>query len=905
MKEPDSREGLVIAVTITSSGAELVPAGAMEASLPSKPSAYGLSKIGEEILRPNVWLRITPDNIVTVIVSKSEMGQGISTALPMIVADELEADWKKVRFEMSPAGEEYKDPEWGTQTTGGSTSVRHLYGPLRRAGAAAREMLIKAASELWGVSPEECEAVKGKVKNKKNGKSFTYGKLCLKAAKMPVPKNPQLKRATPSLIGKSLHRLDVRDKVEGTAVFGTDVFISGMLYGVIARRPAYGAKVISYDGKAATKIPGVRNIVKTSGGIGICADTLDAAIKGRDAVKIEWGKGADPDLDNETLEKNYFEHIDKKGVIARKQGDARGSIGKAAQKIEATYFLPYLAHAPIEPMNATAFVGKGKCEIWAPTQSQSDIIQAAVNLTGLKPEKIYVHTTYLGGGFGRRLESDYAEEAVELSKATGKPVKLFWTREEDLKNDFYRPACCCKMEGGIDSKGRFIAWSQKVVVPSIFSRAYSDAIKSGVDPAAVEGLVDTEYEVPNIFTEYVKIEAPIPVGFWRSVGHSHNAFVVECFIDEVALAAGKDPLDFRISLLKKHPRVRRVLEVAAEKAEWGKSLKKGIGRGIAQHFSYGSYVAQVAEVTVDEKSGKVKVNRIVCAVDCGPVINPDILTAQIEGGIIFGLSAALKEEVLFASGGVKTSNFNNYRILRMNEAPEIEVHIVESKEKIGGIGEVGVPPIAPAVANAVFSATGIRLRYLPMKAERVREAMKGRCPLTKKNIFITGLPGVGKTTLIKRIADELKGFHPAGFYTTEIREAGIRKGFELISLDGKRGILSHVDIESPHRVGKYRVDIKGFEDFLDSIPFLDPAGGPIIIDEIGKMECLSDKFRLMIKDILDSARLVIATIALKGGGVISEIKKRNDVRFFEITEINRNTLLSEVFREVKNLLLKP
>ncbi|NIS61348.1 MAG: molybdopterin-dependent oxidoreductase [Proteobacteria bacterium] len=696
------------------------PLGAVDWGLTvgkASPSGDGFS--------PSPWLLITPDNIVTVIVGKSEMGQGVSTSLPMIVADEIEADWEQVRVKMAPAGEEYKDPVWGMQTTGGSTSIRHMFGPLRKASAAAREMLVSAAAQTWTVPVLECEAYRGRVRHTESGRSLSYGQLCQKAAKIPIPPNPPLKKKSQfGLIGTSMPRLDVPDKVNGSAIFGMDVFIPDMLYAAVVRPPAYGTKAISSHRKAAEKVPGVRKVVDLNRRIAVCADTLDAAWKGRDALQVTWDKGAHPHLNNDTLEEIFVRHLDKRGKSARNHGNVNRAMNRAVQKIEATYILPYLSHATMEPMNCTAHVREDTCEVWAPTQDQSGVLQTVKEVTGLKPEQIHVYTTYLGGGFGRRLESDFVEEALHVSKATGKPIKLIWTREEDMQNDFYRPATCSKIQGGIDGKGRLIAWAHKLVAPSIFSRVYPQMVTDGIDPAAVEGAVGMKYEIPNIHVEYVRIDVPVPVGFWRSVGHSHNAFSVESFVDELAHAARKDPLEFRLDLLKNHPRPRRVLEVAAEKALWGKSLPKGHGRGIAQHFSFGSYVAQVAEVSVNEKDGKVRVYRIVCVVDCGPAINPDTITALMEGGIIFGLSAALKERVHFARGGVASANFHNYEILPMSQAPEIEVHIVKSDAKLGGVGEPGVPPTAPSVANAVFAAAGARVRRLPMKPETVMGIIK-------------------------------------------------------------------------------------------------------------------------------------------------------------------------------------
>ncbi len=702
--------GLTIAVSLTPSGYRLLSAKELKEHVTFKP---------------NVWLQITPENVVHIVINKSEMGQGVYTSLPMIMADELDADWKRIKLDVAPARDEYKDPVWGAQATGGSTSVRHMFETLRKAAAAAREMLIASAAETWKVPVSECEAQMGRVNHKKSNRSLTYGQLTKKASTLTVSQSPTLKKEDQfRYIGSSIPRLDIPDKVKGTAVFGMDIFVPDMLYASVARPPVYGAKPVSYDNEAALKVRGVSHVVQLNKGIAVCAETIDASWKGKTALNTGWDKGINPDLDNTMLEKMFMKDLDKQGVVARKDGDVNTILNQAAKKIEATYLLPYLYHATMEPMNCTAHVSKDRCDIWVPTQNQTGVLKMAEKETGLKPEQIHVHTTYLGGGFGRRFELDVVEEALKISKVLQKPIKLIWKREEDVQNDFYRPANCSKIIGGLDEKGNLIAWSHKIVCPSIFSRVFPEQVKDGVDPAAVEGLKNMEYEVPNVLVEYVRIDTPVPVGFWRSVGSSHNAFTVESFVDEMAHLSGKDPLEFRLNLLQKHPRAYRVLEVAAEKAGWGKPLSKGQGRGISQHMSFESYVAQVAEVSVNEKDGTIKVHKVVCAVDCGNVINPAIITAQMESGIIMGLSAALKERVEFSNGGVKSENFHNYDLLRINEIPEIEVHIVKSGEKLGGIGEPGVPPIAPAVANAVFNAVGIRLRDLPMKPETVIQALK-------------------------------------------------------------------------------------------------------------------------------------------------------------------------------------
>ena len=712
LKKSLTGAGLLIAVSMTPSGIKL-------------SSAKEMTKNKNSLFSPDVWLEITPENIVNIIVSKSEMGQGVYTSLPMIVADELDADWKRIRLRIAPAADKYKDPVWGAQATGGSSSIRHMFEPLRKAGAAAREMLVNAASSTWGVPLDECEARNGKVKHSKTNRNLTYGELSQKASLLPVPKKPSLKKESQfNIIGRSIPRLDVPDKTNGKAVFGIDVFVPGMLYASISRPPAYDSKTLSYDKDAVLKVKGVTDIIPIHSGIAVCAESQEAAWKGRTALNVKWDKGSDPDLSNETLQKKYVNYLDKEGLSARNEGDIKNALNQASKKIEATYILPYLAHATMEPMNCTVHVSKDKCEIWVPTQNQTGVFMLAKKVTGLPPEQIHIHTTYLGGGFGRRFETDVVEEALKISQAAGKPVKLIWTREEDIQNDFYRPANCSKIAGALDNNGNLIAWSHKIVCPSIFSRVFPEQVKGGIDPAAVEGLKNMEYEVPNISVEYVRIDTPVPVGFWRSVGSSHNAFTVESFIDEMAYSAGKDPLEFRLNLLKNHKRAYRVLEVAAEKAGWGRPLNRAQGRGIAQHFSFESYVAQVAEVSVNKTDGKIKVHRVVCAVDCGNVINPSIISAQMQSGIIMGLSASLKEAISFAKGGVESANFHNYDLLRISEMPEIEVNIVRSNEKLGGIGEPGVPPAAPAVANAVFNAAGIRLRNLPMNPETVKQAMK-------------------------------------------------------------------------------------------------------------------------------------------------------------------------------------
>ena len=724
MNKPISRRsflkitGLTIAVSATPFGYNVINASAQK----------------EGSFKPNVWFEITPNNRITMTMGPSEMGQGTHTALGMVIADELEADWKQVKIMQGPASEAFKNPAMGDQITVASSSVRGFYDPLRKAGAAGRAMLVTTAAQTWKVPEEECTAFNGTVKHKKSNRSLTYGQLCLKAAKLQIPKEPRLKNESEfRYIGKPVPRVDIPEKVSGKAIFGLDVKVPDMLYGVIARPPAYGAKPVSFDQKAAEGVKGVRNVVPTPMGVIVCAETLDAAWKGRNALKVQWDKGTLPQMDNNFIEKTFMEDLDKPGSVAAKVGDAQKALGEAQKKIEATYFVPFVAHTTMEPMNCTAHVQKDRCDVWVPTQAQLVSRMLAAQFAELPPEKVQIHTTLLGCGLGRRAAPDFVIEAVVASKVSGKPVKLVWTREEDIKYDFFRAATCQRIQAGLDSQGRLTGWSHKAIAGSIMKDIDPKGIINGVDIMSLWGLLDFPnaptnnrimYEIPNFYVEFLLSNLPIPVAPWRAVQNGPNAFVIECFVDEVAHAAGKDPLEFRLQNLRNNMRPRRVLETVAEKAGWGKPIAKGQGRGIAQHCCFGSYVAQVAEVSVNQGNGAVKVNRIVAAVDCGPFVNPDTIKAQIEGGIIEALSTTLKEEVMFSNGGVKSDNFDDYKIIRMSEIPEIEVHIVKSNEPIGGIGEPGVPPLAPAVANAVFSATGARIRRIPLTPQRVLAAIQ-------------------------------------------------------------------------------------------------------------------------------------------------------------------------------------
>ena len=726
MNKPISRRsflkmtGLTIAVSATPLGYSVINASAQQ----------------EGSFKPNVWFEIKPDNKITITLGISEMGQGTRTALPMIIADELEADWKQIRIIQGPAADAFHNPVVHEQITVASASVRGFYEPLRKAGAAGRVMLVKAAAQTWKVPEEECAAFNGAVKHKKSNRSLTYGQLCLKAAKLDLPKDPSLKKEEEfRYIGKPMARVDIPEKVAGKGIYGLDVNVPNMLYAVLARPPVYGAKPLSYDQNAAEGVKRVRKVVPTPNGIAVCAESLDAAWKGRDALKVQWDKGSHPDMNNDSIEKHFMEGLDKQGVVPKNVGDVKKALSEASKKVEATYFVPFVAHATMEPMNATAYVQNDRCDVWVPTQGQTIAEMVASKVSGLPKDKVHIHTTLLGCGLGRRSDPGFVIEAIIASKAVGKPVKVVWSREEDIKYDLYRAATCQRIQAALDSQGGVIGWSHKVSCSSILKFLNPDWIKDGIDVFSLWGIVDfpftpalsnTVYEFPNFYVEEYLSDLPIPVAPWRSVQNAPNAFVMECFMDEVAQAAGKDPVAFRLPLLKNNMRARRVLETVAEKAGWGKAMPKGKGRGIAQHSCFGSYVAQVADVSVNEGNGTIKVDRIVAAVDCGPVVNPDTVKAQLEGGIIEGLSATLKEEIKFSNGGVKTANFDDYKIIRMSEIPEIEVHIVKSNEAIGGIGEPGVPPTAPAVVNAVFSATGARIRRIPLTPQNVLEAIKSK-----------------------------------------------------------------------------------------------------------------------------------------------------------------------------------
>ncbi len=676
------------------------------------PLAPRLAEAATAEFKPNAYLRVGADNRVTVVVGLSEMGQGVHTAIPMLVAEELDADWSRVRVEQAPADAAFANPIFHTQATGGSTSVNGHWDPMRKAGAAAREMLVAAAAQTWKADPSECRTEKGAVIHK-SGKKLSYGKLVSAASKQPVPKEPKLKSAADfKIIGQPLHRLDTPHKVNGSGKSGMDVRLRGMLTAVMARPPVPGGKAVSVDDSNTKKIKGVRQVIQIPQGVAVLADGYWAAKKGRDALEIKWDDGPNAGLSSERVTKMLTDATQKDGKVARSEGNVGSA--SAAKTLEAVYEAPYLAHACMEPMNATAWVKKDTVEIWAGTQSQGPNQGILSHVASVEPKKVKVNTMLLGGGFGRRFAPDFTIAATLLSKMSGKPVKLVYSREDDMRAYFYRPASVTRFTAGLDGSGQPVSLVARVACPSIMEASgFMKLPETGVDSFGVEGVADLPYAIPNLRVDYLREEPGVQVWFWRSVGHSQNIFFSESFIDELAHAAGKDPFEFRRGLLGNAPRHKGVLELAAEKAGWGSPLQQGVHRGIAVAYSFGSYVAEVAEVSVSS-DGQPRVHRVVAAVDCGEVVNPEIVKRQVESAIAYGLSAALYGRISFKDGRVEQGNFDTYPVLRMNEMPKVEVHILKSTSHATGMGEPGLPPLAPAVTAAIFQATGKRLRKLPI-----------------------------------------------------------------------------------------------------------------------------------------------------------------------------------------------
>jgi isoquinoline 1-oxidoreductase beta subunit len=680
----------------------------------------------QEAFRPNAFVRIDGDGEVVVTVPYVEMGQGIYTAIPMLVAEELEVDLKRVRFEHAPPNEKlYGNPLLGgVQATGNSSAIRGSWKPLRQAGATARAMLVEAAARRWKVDPASCRAQNGEVHHAPSGRSNGYGELAAEAALLPVPENVSLKDPKDfKLIGTPAKRLDTPAKVNGTAVFGIDVRPAGVKIATLAQSPVFGGRVKSLDDAAARAVKDVRQIIRLDDVVAVVADHMGAAKKGLAALQIEWDEGPHAKLTTEQIASELEEATRKPGAVAQNVGDAGKAMASAATKVEATYQLPFLAHAAMEPMNCTVHVRKDGCDVWVGSQALARVQAAAAQITGLPLEKVVVHNHLIGGGFGRRLEVDGVIRAVKIAQHVDGPVKVVWTREEDIQHDMYRPYWFDRISAGLDQQGRPVAWSNRFAGSSVMGRWGPPFFQNGLDPDSTEGAINLVYELPNFHVEYARVEPPgIPTAFWRAVGPSHNVFVTESFVDEMAGAAKQDPVAYRKALLGKSPRARAVLDLAAEKADWGRALPKGSGRGVSLQFVFGCYLAQIAEVGVS-KDGDVRVRRVVCAVDCGIVVNPDTVQAQIQSGIIFGAAAALYGEITLKDGRVEQSNFDTYRVLRINETPMIEVHIVQSAEPPGGIGETATSAIVPAISNAIFAATGRRLRKMPVDPSILKQTI--------------------------------------------------------------------------------------------------------------------------------------------------------------------------------------
>ena len=691
-----------------------LPAEAARVRRPAVPS--------EVAFAPNAWLRITPDNRITVLCGSAEMGQGVLTAIPMLIAEELDADWDRVSVEPAPVNKVYDNPMFGLQATGGSSTIRAHWLPLRQAGAAAREMLVAAAAAHWKLDAGLLRTERSQVFGP-NGRRLSYGALIGSAAQQAVPASPRLKpQAEFRLLGKPLKRLDTPQKVNGSAKYGIDAQVSGLLIAVMARAPLPGAKAAAFNEAAARAIAGVRNVLSIPNGVAVLAEGYWAAKKGRDALDVQWDIGPLATLSSQHVSERLNSAATNADASARDDGNVRDAAANSALMLDATYEAPYLAHACMEPMNCTAHVRGDEVEIWAGTQSPGPAQGILGPLAQVAPERVTVNTMLLGGGFGRRFAPDSAVDATLLSQLSGRPVKLIYSREDDMAAGYYRPASVAHFEAALNAAGEPTLLKVSVGSPSLMAASgFMTLPDSGVDAFALEGIVDHPYDIAHQRIHYGRAEPGPQVWFWRSVGHSQNIFFLEGFIDELAVAANKDPFEFRRSLLGGQPRCKAVLELAADRANWGKPLPAGVARGIALARCFGSYVAQVAEVSV-AADGTPRVHRIVAAVDCGMTVNPEIVRRQIEGSIAFGLSAALYGRITFADGRVQQHNFDDAPVLRMNEMPRVDVHIMPSSQAPGGVGEPGTPPVAPAVVNAIHAATGKRLRSLPIDVALLRSA---------------------------------------------------------------------------------------------------------------------------------------------------------------------------------------
>ncbi|MDX2369905.1 MAG: xanthine dehydrogenase family protein molybdopterin-binding subunit [Colwellia sp.] len=690
---------------------------------PEPAAAEGIAeavKVNENDI--GAWIRIGEDNSITVVIGSAEMGQGVTTSLSQLVADDLEADWKMISTEFAPPSKDYNNPLYGMQFTGGSGSVRGYWKALSTAGAAAREMLIMAGAARLGVPVAECSAKDSMVVHATSGRKLTYGELALDASKLEPPKNPTLKaKADHKFIGKPVKRLDTSMKTNGTAGFGVDVVLPDMLIGTVRAAPVFGSAIESMNKAAALKVKGVHAVVPVESGVVVVAVNYWQAKKGADALNLVFAKSPNDSVNDASIMADFKKAMGKESVIEESEGDFEKAHAGASKTFDVDYSMPFLAHSTMEPMNCTAHVAGGKCKVWVPTQSPQAVAHTASGISGVSIEKVVVNTTYLGGGFGRRFEMDFVTQAVTAAKVVGKPVKLIWSREEDTQHDFYRPASLSRFRVGLDSSGKIASWNNRIVCPSILMRVFPAWINEGVDFTILEGAKHLPYEMPASRMESVIHNTHVPVGFWRSVGSSHNTFYTESVIDEAAYAAGKDPYQYRRSMMSGHPRFLAALDLVAKKSGWDSPAPSGRYRGIAIAKSFEGIVAQVAEISISD-DGEVRVHKVTIAVDCGRTVNPDTVQAQMEGGMVFGLTAALWGECNIENGRVKQSNFHDYRMLKMAEMPVVETHIIQNDEEPGGVGEPGTPPIAPAVTNAIFAARGVRIRSLPISKHDLKKA---------------------------------------------------------------------------------------------------------------------------------------------------------------------------------------
>lgn len=715
---PPRRDFLKFAATIsaTTAGGMVLSISLPALSESKQAQAYTEPNARQDILAPNAFIKIDANGVVTMIMPKVEMGQGVYTSIPMLLAEELEVDVQTVKLEHAPPNDKlYADAILGAQVTGGSTSIRALWDPMRQAGAVCRTLLISAAAQKWKVEPSACYAKSGVVYHDASGRHLGYGELVKVASTLPVPKEVALKDPKDfKLIGTSARRLDTPDKVNGLAKFGIDAAPDKVKFAIIATSPVFGGKLISVDDSRALKMPGVLQVVKVDNAVAVIGIHTWAAKRGLGALDIKWDEGKSTAVTTSDLVNDLREAAKKPGAVAKKEGNASKAFKNASKTHAVVYEQPFLAHATMEPMNCTVEIGATGCDIWVGTQIPTFAQGMAAKTLGIPVEKVRLHNFLIGGGFGRRLEFDGVVQAVKIAKQVKGPVKVIWTREEDIQHDMFRPYYYDRISAGLDASGKPVAWSHRIVGSSIMARFAPPAVKNGVDPDAVEVSADPPYELPNLYVDYVRVEPrDVPTAFWRGVGPTRGTFVVESFIDELAHMAGADPVKYRLDLLNKTPRLKAALQTAVSKSDWGQSLAKGKGRGVSVMHAFGTFLAMVVDVTVNDQ-GEVKVDRVVCAVDCGLTVNPNTVIAQIEGGIIFGLTAVLHNEITIKNGRVEQNNFSDYRIMRINEAPAIDVHLIKSAEAPGGIGEPGTAAIGAALANAVFSATGKRIRKLPI-----------------------------------------------------------------------------------------------------------------------------------------------------------------------------------------------